>query len=79
VSLSRRQLRTLCAIERDLVASDPVLCEFFGSFTLRSWGREMPRTERVVRWPSRMLARLWRGRSVSERIRDWCAANWYDP
>ena len=78
MSLSRRRLRTLREIEQDLAISDPGLDRFFLSFTLRAGGREMPRAERLKPWPSRMLARLWPGRTVSERVRDWCAENWND-
>jgi hypothetical protein len=79
VSLSRRQLRTLRDIERDLACSDPRLEEFFRLFTGGFRGCEMPRAERVARWPSRMLAKLWRGRSVSEWVTAWPAENWHDP
>jgi hypothetical protein len=79
VSLSRRQLRTLRGIERDLVCGDPRLHEFFEYFGPHLRSGEMPRAERVTRWPSRLLGRLWRGRSVSERVADWCAENWRDP
>jgi hypothetical protein len=79
VSLSRRRLRTLRKIERDLAASDPDLNEFYMWFTLGAMGRAMPSVERVHGWPYRMLARLWRGRSPGERVKDWCAENWTDP
>jgi hypothetical protein len=84
VSLSRRLLRPLREIERDLAGSDPRLREFFLLFTEGYQDSEMPQVERVVRWPSRMLAKLWRGRSVSERVATWCAGdrsagNWKDP
>lgn len=79
MTLSRHQLRTLRGIERDLACSDPHLDEFFLLFTEGFQGCEMPRVERVARWPSRMLARLWRRRRVSERTADWCAENWHDP
>jgi hypothetical protein len=79
VSLSRRQLRTLRGIEQDLACSDPRLNEFFLLFSggFRSDG--MPRVERLSRWPSRMLARLWGGRIVTERVAAWYAGNWHDP
>jgi hypothetical protein len=78
VSLSRRQLRTLHGIERDLACSDPRLNEFFLLFSGGFRGYEMPRVERVSRWPSRMLARLWGGRNVTERVAAWYAGNWRD-
>ena len=84
MSLSRRQLRPLREIERDVAGSDPRLSEFFLLFTESYRDCEMPPVERVTRWPSRMLARLWRGASVSERVVAWCAGdrsagNWEDP
>jgi len=79
VSLGRRQLRALRGIERDLVCSDPRLDEFFGYFGPPLRRREMPRAERVTRWPSRMWTRLCRGRTVTERVAAWCAENWRDP
>ena len=79
VSISRRQRRALHGIERDLECSDPRLDEFFLYFGPRLKTREMPRAERVTRWPSRMWTRLWRGRTVSERVANWCAENWTDP
>jgi hypothetical protein len=79
VSLSRRQLRTLRGIERDLACSDPRLNEFFLLFSGGFRGYDMPPVERVSRWPSRMLARLWGGRNVTERMAAWYAENWHDP
>lgn len=84
MSLSRRQLRPLREIERDVAGSDPRLSEFFLFFTESYRDCEMPTVERVTRWPSRMLAKLWRGASVSERVVIWCAGdrsagNWEDP
>jgi hypothetical protein len=38
----------------------------------------MPGVERVSRWPSRMLARLWGGRNV-ERVAAWYGGNGHDP
>ena len=78
VSLSRRQLRTLRGIERDLACSDPRLNEFFLLFSGGFRGYDMPRVERVSRWPSRMLARLWGGRNVTERVAAWYPENWHD-
>jgi hypothetical protein len=79
VSLRRRQQRVLRRTERDLAASDPGLNAFFFEFTSRAGGCEMPRLEHVAPWPLRMLARPWRGRSVSERFKDWRAENWNEP
>ena len=61
VSLSQRQLRTLRRMERDMAGTDPRLDELFLLFTQGFQGCEMPPVERVARWPSRMLARFWRG------------------
>jgi hypothetical protein len=66
-------------MENDLAVSDPDLSEFFWWFAVGTAGRKMPRTERVLPWPRRMLARLWRGKSVTGRVKDWCAENWNDP
>lgn len=79
MSLSRRQLRTLRGMERDLACSDPRLTEFFLLFSGGFRGYEMPRVEHVTRWPSRMLARLWDGRNVTERVAAWYAENRRDP
>ena len=79
MSLSRRQLRTLHGIEQDLACSDPRLNDFFLLFSKGFRGYDMPRVERVSRWPSRMLARLWGGRNVTERVAAWYADNWHDP
>jgi hypothetical protein len=79
VRMSRRQQRTLRGIELDLAASDPGVHSLFLSFNSRAGRSEMPPAEHVARWPSRMLARLWCGRSVPGRVRDWCAENWNYP
>jgi hypothetical protein len=79
VSVSLRRLRALRAIERDLAACDPGLDELFRRFAERAGKRGMPRLEHLAPWPLRMLARLWRGRSVTERVRDWVAENWNEP
>jgi hypothetical protein len=78
VSLSRRQLRTLHGIERDLACSDPRLNDFFLLFSGGFRGYDMPGVERVSRWPSRMLARLWGGRNV-ERVAAWYGGIGLDP
>jgi hypothetical protein len=79
VSLSRRQLRTLRAIERQLAHSEPDLEASFWSFFVQARGRGMPGVEHVASRPSRALVPRWRGRSVTERVKDWCAENWHDP
>ena len=79
MSQGRSRRRTLRKIEQDLAASDPDLNELSMWFTLlAAGGREMPRMERILPWPLRMLARLRRGRSVRERVKDWMAENWTD-
>ena len=79
MSLSRRQLRTLRGIERDLARSEPGLNAWFLSFAEAVRGGDMPQEERVPRWPSRMLNRVWRGPGVSARVAAWYAGNWHDP
>jgi hypothetical protein len=79
MSLSRRQMRTLRGIEQDLACSDPRLNDFFLLFSGGFRGYDMPRVERVSRWPSRMLGRLWPGRNVAERVASWYAEDWRDP
>jgi hypothetical protein len=54
--------RVLRGIERDLAESDPPLTAFFSSFTLLAQDEEMPRTEKIMAWPLRMLSRM-RGRA----------------
>lgn len=76
-------LRSLRGIEHDLAVSDPDLFEFYWWFYIRTAGRKMPRAERVPAWPIRLLGwlvrRLWRGKSVKQRVRDWIDENWNDP
>jgi hypothetical protein len=79
VSLSRRQLRTLRGIERNLACSDPALDAWFVSFAALLKGRDMPVAERLPRGPSRLLRRLWRGPGVTDRVAAWCAGNWNNP
>ena len=62
--ICRRRRRTLREIERHVAASDPRLDDFFLSFTVRTRRCTMPRAERVLPWPFRVLTRLWRGRSI---------------
>lgn len=79
VSLSLRRLRSLRRIEQDLAASDPGLDDLFRGFTERAGEHDMPRVEHLAPWPFPMLTRLWRGRSVTERVKDWVAENWNEP
>jgi hypothetical protein len=82
VKLRRGQLRTLREIERDIADSAPGLYAFFLSFNRRGFGRDMPRTEDTEDFgPGRLrrLARLGRRRTLTERMKDWCAENWKDP
>ena len=58
-----------------LPGSDPRLNEFFLLFTEGYRDCEMPSVERVARWPSRVLAKLRRGASVSERVVTWCGGD----
>jgi hypothetical protein len=39
----------------------------------------MPQAERITTWPLRMWVRLWRGRTITERVKEWCTENWTDP
>jgi len=79
VSLSRRQLRTLRGIERDLARSEPCLDAWFLSFAAGVRGSDMPQAERMPGWPSRTLGRFWRGPRVSALVAAWHAENWGDP
>jgi hypothetical protein len=79
VSLSRRRRRTLRGIERELAASEPGLHAFFLSFNARTGERDRPRVERIAPWPVRMLARLWGGPIVTERVKDASAEHRNDP
>jgi hypothetical protein len=79
LSLSRRRRRILRRIEGDLAASDPGLSAFFVSFSARTAGREMPQAERIASWPFRIWIRLWRGRTVTQRVKEWCTEDWNEP
>ena len=79
MSLSRRQLRTLRGIEGGLARSEPALNAWFLSFAAGVRGHDMPQVERISRWPSRMLNRVWRGPGVSARVAAWYGENWHDP
>jgi hypothetical protein len=76
--MRRRRLRILQRIERDLTGSDPGLDELFRSFARRTGGRDMPGVEKIDRrWSGRVGRR--RERTLTERMKDWCAENWTDP
>jgi len=79
MAICRRRRRTLREIERHLAASDPRLHDSFLSFAAGTRGCTIPRAERILPWPLRALTRLWRGRSMRERARDWRAENRIDP
>jgi hypothetical protein len=79
VKLRRGQLRTLREIERDIADSTPGLYAFFLSFNRRAYGRDMPQTEDFGSGRPNVPARRRRGRTLSERMKDWCAENWKDP
>jgi hypothetical protein len=79
VSLSRRQSRTLRGIEEDLACSDPRLNEFFLLFSGGFRGYDMPPVAPLSLQPSRLLARVWGGRNVTERMAAWHAEYWRDP
>jgi hypothetical protein len=75
----RGQLRALRRVEREIADSEPGLYAFFLSFNRRAAGRDMPQTETSGSGPLRRLARRRRGRTLTERMKDWCAENWNDP
>jgi hypothetical protein len=77
VNLRRGELRYLREVERDIAASEPGLYAFFVSFNRRGAGREMPRTEQTATEPRRLTRR--RRRTLTERMKDWCAENWKGP
>ncbi len=79
MSLRRGQVRALRGIERDLADSDPDLDAFFLSFASQAGRPVMPRVETIGAGPLKLLARLRRRRTLTERMKDWCAQNWNDP
>jgi hypothetical protein len=79
VKLRRGQLRTLRELERDIAGSNPGLYAFFLSFNRRGEGRDMPQTEACGSGRLKGPARRRRGRTLTERMKDWCAENWKDP
>ena len=79
MNLRRGGLRTLRELERDIADSEPGLYAFFLSFNRRGFGRDMPQTEDFESGRLERLARRRRRRTLTERMRDWCAENWKDP
>jgi hypothetical protein len=71
VRLRRGQLRTLRDVEREIAGSEPGLYAFFLSFNRRGAGRDMPQTEDVESGRLKGPARRRRGRTLTERMRDW--------
>jgi hypothetical protein len=77
--VTRRRLpRALQGIERDLASSDPCLDVLFQSFARRRGGCDMSWVERVGR-KRFLLFGPRRQRTLTERIKYWCAENWTDP
>jgi len=76
--VTRRWLRTLERIERDLAGSDPGLDALFRSFARRSGGRDMSWVEQIDRRRRWVFGRR-RDRGPTERMKDWIAENWNDP
>ena len=79
MSLHRGQLRTLYGIERDLADSDPDLDALFLSFASATGRPEMPDAENISARHLKVLSRLRRRRTLSERVKQWCAQNWNAP
>jgi hypothetical protein len=65
-------------MERDIACSSPGLYAFFLSFNRRGAGRDMPRTEQTAGGPGHRERRRDR-RTLTERMKDWCAENWKGP
>jgi len=76
--VTRRRLRTLERIERDLAGSDPGLDALFRSFARRAGGLDMSWVEKLDRRRRRIFGGR-RERGPTERMRDWIAENWKDP
>jgi hypothetical protein len=69
-AMSRR--RALREIEQNLAASDPHLNELLLWFTAQARGEKIPATEKVRRWPVRLLTRPGRwGASLAEDRPIW--------
>jgi hypothetical protein len=78
VSRRRRWRRTLREIERNLAGSDRGLDALFWSFARSPGGRDMSWVERIGRKRFLLFGRR-RQRTLTERMKDWCAENWTDP
>ena len=72
--MTRRWLRTLERIERDLAESDPGLDALFRSFTRRTRGSDMSWVEKIER-KRRWIFGLRRERGPTEPMKDWTAEN----
>jgi hypothetical protein len=79
VTLRRRWLRTLRAIERDVARSDPGLDALFRGFAQRTGGCDMSWIEKLDRRRFLRFGRRRRERTLTERMKDWTAENWKDP
>ncbi len=71
MSLHRGQLRTLYGIERDLADSDPDLDALFVAFASATGRPEMPDAEHISTRRLKVLSRLRRRRTLSERVKQW--------
>jgi hypothetical protein len=77
--VTRRLPRTLRRIERDLAGSDPGLDALFRSFVRSIGGCDMSWVEKVGRKRFLLFGPRRRQRTLTERIKGWCAENWTDP
>jgi hypothetical protein len=77
--VTRRLPRTLRRIERDLAGSDPGLDALFRSFLRSIGGCDMSWVEKVGRKRFLLFGPRRRQRTLTERIKGWCAENWTDP
>jgi hypothetical protein len=77
--VTRRWLRTLQGIERDLAGSDPDLDSLFRSFASPTDGCDMSWVEKVGRKRFLLFGRRRRQRTLTERMKDRCAENRKDP
>ena len=76
--VTRRLPRSLRRIERELTGSDPDLDALFRSFARRPGGCDMVWVERIGR-KRFLLSGPRRQRTLTERMKLWCAENWTDP
>jgi hypothetical protein len=79
VTLRRRWLRTLQALERDVARFDPGLDALFQGFARRTGGCDMSWIEKLDRRRFLRFGRRRRERTLTERMKDWTAENWKDP